>query len=87
MNNQWMHEHLRMSVKEIADLKRAKETSDREIADLKISLSQHIQFSKFSKKKSNNEGEYDDILEWPFQGEVTVELLNQLEIGIITSTL
>ena len=23
-------------------------------------------------------GEYDDILEWPFQGEVTVELLNQL---------
>ena len=24
-------------------------------------------------------GEYDDILEWPFQGEVTVELLNQLE--------
>ena len=24
-------------------------------------------------------GEYDDILEWPFLGEVTVELLNQLE--------
>ena len=24
-------------------------------------------------------GEYDDILEWPFQGEVTVELLNQKE--------
>ena len=24
-------------------------------------------------------GEYVDILEWPFQGEVTVELLNQLE--------
>ncbi|XP_019855801.1 PREDICTED: TNF receptor-associated factor 5-like [Amphimedon queenslandica] len=24
-------------------------------------------------------GEYDDSLEWPFQGEVTVELLNQLE--------
>ena len=24
-------------------------------------------------------GEYDDALEWPFQGEVTVELLNQLE--------
>ena len=24
-------------------------------------------------------GEYDDILEWPFQGEVTVELLNHLE--------
>ena len=24
-------------------------------------------------------GEHDDILEWPFQGEVTVELLNQLE--------
>ena len=24
-------------------------------------------------------GEYDDILEWPFQGKVTVELLNQLE--------
>ena len=24
-------------------------------------------------------GEYDDILEWPFQGEVTIELLNQLE--------
>ena len=24
-------------------------------------------------------GKYDDILEWPFQGEVTVELLNQLE--------
>ena len=24
-------------------------------------------------------GEYDDILEWPFQGEVTVELLNQRE--------
>ena len=24
-------------------------------------------------------GEYDDVLEWPFQGEVTVELLNQLE--------
>ena len=24
-------------------------------------------------------GEYDDILEWPFQGEVTVELLNQLK--------
>ena len=24
-------------------------------------------------------GEYDDILEWPFQGVVTVELLNQLE--------
>ena len=24
-------------------------------------------------------GEYDDTLEWPFQGEVTVELLNQLE--------
>ena len=24
-------------------------------------------------------GEYDDMLEWPFQGEVTVELLNQLE--------
>ena len=34
-------------------------------------------------------GEYDDTLEWPFQGEVTVELLNQLEDkyhikGIIT---
>ena len=26
-----------------------------------------------------NPGEYDDTLEWPFQGEVTVELLNQLE--------
>ena len=25
------------------------------------------------------EGVYDDILEWPFQGEVTIELLNQLE--------
>ena len=24
-------------------------------------------------------GEYDNTLEWPFQGEVTVELLNQLE--------
>ena len=24
-------------------------------------------------------GEYDDILEWPFQGEVTVELLNHLK--------
>jgi TNF receptor-associated factor 4 len=24
-------------------------------------------------------GEYDDILEWPFYGEVTIELLNQLE--------
>ena len=24
-------------------------------------------------------GEYDDTLEWPFQGDVTVELLNQLE--------
>ncbi|XP_003388776.1 PREDICTED: TNF receptor-associated factor 5-like [Amphimedon queenslandica] len=24
-------------------------------------------------------GEYDDILEWPFQGEITIELLNQLE--------
>ena len=24
-------------------------------------------------------GEYDDVLEWPFQGEVTVKLLNQLE--------
>ena len=24
-------------------------------------------------------GEYDDMLEWPFQGKVTVELLNQLE--------
>ncbi|XP_003390492.1 PREDICTED: TNF receptor-associated factor 5-like [Amphimedon queenslandica] len=24
-------------------------------------------------------GEYDDILEWPFQGEVTIELLNELE--------
>uniref|UniRef100_A0A1X7TDB5 MATH domain-containing protein n=1 Tax=Amphimedon queenslandica TaxID=400682 RepID=A0A1X7TDB5_AMPQE len=24
-------------------------------------------------------GEYDNSLEWPFQGEVTVELLNQLE--------
>jgi TNF receptor-associated factor 4 len=24
-------------------------------------------------------GDYDDILEWPFHGEVTVELLNQLE--------
>ena len=24
-------------------------------------------------------GEYDDMLEWPFQGEVTIELLNQLE--------
>ena len=24
-------------------------------------------------------GEYDDILEWPFHGEVTIELLNQLE--------
>ena len=24
-------------------------------------------------------GEYDNILEWPFQGEVTIELLNQLE--------
>ena len=24
-------------------------------------------------------GAYDDILEWPFQGEVTIELLNQLE--------
>ena len=24
-------------------------------------------------------GEYDDTLDWPFQGEVTVELLNQLE--------
>ena len=24
-------------------------------------------------------GEYDDTLEWPFKGEVTVELLNQLE--------
>ncbi|XP_011405862.1 PREDICTED: TNF receptor-associated factor 5-like [Amphimedon queenslandica] len=24
-------------------------------------------------------GEYDDTLEWPFQGEVTIELLNQLE--------
>ena len=24
-------------------------------------------------------GEHDDILDWPFQGEVTVELLNQLE--------
>ena len=24
-------------------------------------------------------GEYDDLLEWPFQGEVTIELLNQLE--------
>ena len=24
-------------------------------------------------------GEYDDILEWPFQGVVTMELLNQLE--------
>ena len=24
-------------------------------------------------------GEYDDTLEWPFQGEVTVQLLNQLE--------
>ena len=26
-------------------------------------------------------GEYDNILEWPFQGEVTIELLNQLENG------
>ena len=130
-NEQSMNEHLQMAVKEIADLKRAsdreiadlkraKETSDREIADLKISLSQYIRFSEFSKRKSNNEewcspgfytspggykmslhvdangvgdgkgthvscficlmsGEYDDILEWPFQGEVTVELLNQLE--------
>ena len=26
-------------------------------------------------------GEYDNILEWPFQGEVTIELLNQLEDG------
>ena len=119
-NEQSMDEHLQMAVKEIADLKRAKETSDREIADLKISLSQHIWFSEFSKRKCNNElwcspgfytspggykmslcvdanghsngkgthvsyficlmsGEYDDILEWPFQGEVTVELLNQLE--------
>ena len=24
-------------------------------------------------------GQYDDTLEWPFQGEVTVQLLNQLE--------
>ena len=24
-------------------------------------------------------GEYDDALEWPFQEEVTMELLNQLE--------
>ena len=24
-------------------------------------------------------GEYDDILEWPFRGEITVELLNQLQ--------
>ena len=24
-------------------------------------------------------GEYDDILEWPFQGDVTIEVLNQLE--------
>ena len=24
-------------------------------------------------------GDYDDMLEWPFQGEVTIELLNQLE--------
>uniref|UniRef100_A0A1X7V4I0 RING-type E3 ubiquitin transferase n=1 Tax=Amphimedon queenslandica TaxID=400682 RepID=A0A1X7V4I0_AMPQE len=24
-------------------------------------------------------GEYDDTLEWPFQGEVTIEILNQLE--------
>jgi hypothetical protein len=24
-------------------------------------------------------GEYDDILEWPFHGVVTIELLNQLE--------
>ena len=26
-------------------------------------------------------GEYDNILEWPFQGEITIELLNQLEDG------
>ena len=26
-------------------------------------------------------GKYDNILEWPFQGEVTIELLNQLEDG------
>ena len=25
-------------------------------------------------------GEYDDTLEWPFQGVVTLELLNQLDI-------
>ena len=24
-------------------------------------------------------GEYDDIIEWPFQGEITIELLNQME--------
>ena len=25
------------------------------------------------------EGSYDDMLDWPFKGDVTVELLNQLE--------
>ena len=157
-NEQSMNVHLQKAVKEIADLKRTKETSDkeidlkkdkktsdkeiadlkrasdREIADLKrakVQLEtkiaflekgrrnpsyQHIQF----RRKCNDEqwyspgfytspggykmslhvdangygdykdthvscficltsGEYDDILEWPFQGEVTVELLNQLE--------
>ena len=105
-NEQSIDEHLQMAVKEIADLK--------------ISLSQHIRFGEFNKRKSNNEewcspgfytspggykmsldvdangsgngkgthvsyyiflmsGEYDDVLEWPFQGEVTIELLNQLE--------
>ena len=108
------------SDREITDLKRAKETSDREIADLKTSLSQHIRFNEFSNRKVNNitwcspgfytspggykmslcvyangngigkgthvscyirlmSGEYDNILEWPFQGKVTIELLNQLE--------
>ena len=156
-NEQSMNEHLQMAVKEIADLKRAKETSDREIADLKRAKEtsdreiadlkraketsdreitdlkraketkiaesrrnascQNIWFSEFSKRKCKNEqwyspgfytspcgykmglcvyanggkgthiscfmclmsGEYDDILEWPFQGVMTIELLNQLE--------
>lgn len=33
-------------------------------------LSCYIYFTK---------GRYDDTLEWPFQGEITIELLNQLE--------
>ena len=143
-NEQSMNEHLQMAVKEIVDLKSAKETSDREIADLKRAKEtreiadlkrdketkiaestcnpscQNIWFSEFSKRKCKNKmwyspgfytspcgykmglcvhangdgndkgthvscficlmsGEYDDILKWPFQGEVTIELLNQLQ--------